>query len=173
MRQAAARGRGLTVGLIVRVGGALTLAVGLVACRTALTTSAPHPDRPEIGLAALAAIRVRSGCPIRLHITFGDAEANIARALASWTYDASATLAGRPARVAQDGFAAVALDRASLMGRRRGEAEIVLTPLQPGQYRYSVQVEDAEGHRSNVVETSFTVLPQPAGAPVSCSEPVQ
>jgi cell division protein FtsA len=43
-------------------------------------------------------------------------------------------------------------------------AEIVLTPLQPGQYRYSVQVEDAGGHRSNVLEQSFTVLGQPAAS---------
>jgi hypothetical protein len=45
-------------------------------------------------------------------------------------------------------------------------------PLQPGQYRYSVQVEDAGGHRSNVLELAFTVLAQPTGAPLSCSEPV-
>jgi hypothetical protein len=142
-------------------------------CGTALTTSAPHPDRPEIALAAVAESRVRSGCPIRLRIAFGDAEANVARALASWTYEGSANLGGRPWRVSQDGFAAVALDRSSLTGRQRGEAEIALTPLQPGQYHYSVQVEDAAGHRSNVVKTSFTVLAQPAGAPLSCSEPVE
>lgn len=70
----------------------------------------------------------------------------------------------------QDGFAAVALDRSALTGRHCGEAEMVLTPLQPGLYGYSVQVEDAAGHRSNIVEASFTVVAQPAGAPLPCSE---
>jgi hypothetical protein len=74
--------------------------------------------------------------------------------------------------IVQDCFAAVALDPSSLAGRRQGEAEIVLTPLQPGQYRYSVQVEDAAGHRSNVLDQAFTVLPQPAGKPVPCSDAV-
>jgi hypothetical protein len=76
-------------------------------------------------------------------------------------------------QVVQEGFAAVPLDPSSLTGRRQGEAEIVLTPLQPGNYRYSVQVEDGAGHRSNVLEQSFTVVAQPAGNPVPCSDPVQ
>jgi hypothetical protein len=95
------------------------------------------------------------------------------RALASWAYEGSAGVGSRQLRIVQDGFAAVALDRSSLTGRREGEAEIVLTPLQPGQYRYSVQVEDAAGHRSNILEASFTLLAQPAGAPAPCSEPVR
>ena len=165
-------GRGLEVikGLIVPVGGALALAVSLGSCGTALTRSAPHPDRPEIASVGQEANRVRSGCPMRIRFAFRDAEANVARALASWAYEGSAGLGGQQMRVAQNGFAAVALDPSSLTGRGHGEAEIVLTPLQPGQYRYSVQVEDAAGHRSNVLETSFTVLAQPAGSPVPCSE---
>jgi hypothetical protein len=175
MRPAKRRGgSGLKVvkGLILPVGGALALAVGLGGCGTALTRSAPHPDRPEIAFVSQEANPVRSGCPIKLRFAFRDAEANVARALASWAYVGSAGLGGQPIRVVQDGFAAVALD-SSLTGRRLGEAGIVLTPLQPGQYRYSVQVEDAAGHRSNVLEASFTVLAQPAGAPVPCSEPVR
>jgi hypothetical protein len=160
-------------GRVVRVGGALALAVILGGCGTALTQSAPHPDRPEITSGRLESDRVRSGCPIRLRLAFRDVEANIARALASWSYEASAGVGNRAMRIVQDGLAAVALDPSSLTGRRQGEAEIVLTPLQPGQYRYSVQVEDAAGHRSNVLEQSFTVVAQPIGAPLSCSEPVR
>jgi hypothetical protein len=167
------RGLGAIKGSIVPVGTALALAISLAGCGTALTTSAPHSDRPEIATVGQEANRVRSGCPIRIRFTFRDAEANVARALASWTYQGSAGLGGQQMRVVQNGFAAVALDPSALTGRPHGEAEIVLTPLQPGQYRYSVQVEDAAGHRSNVLETSFTVLAQPAGAPVSCSQPVR
>ncbi len=163
----------VVIGLIVAVGGALALSVGLGGCGTALTRSAPHPDRPEIAFVSQEANRVRSGCPIKLRFAFRDAEANVARALASWGYEGWAGVGSRQMRVVQDGFAAVALDRPSLTGRREGKAEIVLTPLQPGQYRYSVQVEDAAGHRSNVLEASFTVLAQPAGSPVACSEPVR
>jgi hypothetical protein len=155
-----------------RVGGTLALAVTLGGCGTALTQSAPHPDRPEIVSGRLETDRVRSGCPIRLRLAYRDVEGNIARALASWAYEGLSEGGGaRPVRVMQGGFAAVPLDPSSLKGTRQGEIEIVLTPLQPGQYRYSVQIEDAAGHRSNVLEQSFTVLAQPAGAPVSCSEP--
>ena len=157
----------------IRVGAALALAVGLGGCGTALIQSAPHPDRPEIVSGRLEADQVRSGCPIRLRFSFRDAEAAVVRALASWTYEGSAGVGNKAMRIVQDGFAAVPLDPSSLTGRRQGEAEIVLTPLQPGQYHYSVQVEDAGGHRSNVLEQSFTVLAQPAGQPISCSEPVR
>jgi uncharacterized protein YceK len=142
-------------------------------CGTVLTQSAPHPGRPEIASGRLETDRVRSGCPIRLRLTIRDVEGNVVRALASWSYDGLAASTTRSMRITQDGFAAVDLDPSSLAGKRQGEAEIVLTPLQPGHYRYSVQVEDAAGHRSNVLEQSFTVMAQPAGKPVSCSDPVQ
>ncbi len=148
------------------------MAVNLAGCETALTPSAPSPDRPEIASARLATDRVRSGCPVRLRLSFRDAGGNVARALASWAYEGWSEVGSKPMRVVQDGFAAVPLDPSWLTGRRHGDAEIILTPLQPGQYSYSVQVEDAAGNRSNVLEQSFTVLPQPAGAPVACSEPV-
>jgi hypothetical protein len=164
---------GVIMSLGTRVGLALALAMGLSGCRTPLTQSAPHPDRPEIASGRLETDHVRSGCPIKLRLIVRDAEGNVARALASWTYDGSATVGSRAVRIAQDGFAAVPLDPSSLTGRQQGEAEIVLTPLQPGSYRYSVQVEDAAGHRSNVLEQSFTVLPQPVGQPVPCNEPVR
>ena len=97
---------------------------------------------------------------MRLRFAFRDAEgqrgarARLLGLRGTWI---GRELAADSARVVQDGFAAVALDPSSWRGRAQGEAEIVLTPLQPGQYRYSVQVEDAAGHRSNVLEASFTV----------------
>jgi hypothetical protein len=158
---------------IVFLGTAAALAIGLGGCGTSLTQSATHPDRPEIASGRLVANRVRSGCPVRLRLTIRDAEANVARALASWSYEGATGLGGKPVRVVQDGFAAVPLDPGSLAGRPQGEVEIVLTPLQPGHYVYAVQVEDAAGHRSNVLEQSFTVLAQPVGKPVSCADPVE
>jgi hypothetical protein len=157
---------------IVCLGVTAALAMGLSGCGTTLTQSASHPDRPEIASGRLESDRVRSGCPIKLRLVFRDVEANVARALASWSYDGTAGVGNKSVHILQDGFAAVALDPSSLTGRRQGEAEIVLTPLQPGQYRYSVQVEDAGGHRSNVLDQAFTVLPQPAGKPVPCSDAV-
>ena len=156
---------------VIQLGAVLALAVSLIGCRTALTQSAPHPDRPEIASGRLETDRVRSGCPIRLRFSFRDVEAALVRALASWVYEGSVGVSNKAMRIVQDGFAAVPLDPSALTGRRQGEAEIVLTPLaaQPGQYRYSVQVEDAGGHRSNVLEQSFTVLPQPVGQPVPAS----
>lgn len=155
---------------VIQLGAVLALAVSLIGCRTALTQSAPHPDRPEIASGRLETDRVWSGCPIRLRFSFRDVEAALVRALASWVYEGSVGVANKAMRIVQDGFAAVPLDPSALTGRRQGEAEIVLTPLQPGQYRHSVQVEDTGGHRSNVLELAFTVLAQPTGAPVSCSE---
>jgi hypothetical protein len=149
---------------------ALCLALG--GCTTALSQSAPHPDRPEIASARAEVDRVRSGCPIRLWVSFRDAEANVVRALASWSYEGSAGVGGKPIRISQDGFAAVPLDPAVLRGRQRGETAVVLTPLQPGHYEYSIQVEDGAGHRSNVLTQSFTVLAQPVGQPVPCDVPV-
>ena len=150
--------------------------MGLGGCGTALTTSPPHPDRPEIASVSQETNRVRSGCPMKLRFAFRDAEGNVARAIASWAYEGgSAGIGSRPARIVQDGFAAVALDPSSLRGRGQGEAEIVLTPLQPGQYRYSVQVEDAAGHRSNVLERPSRSWPnRPARrsrAPSPCGDP--
>jgi NAD(P)H-hydrate repair Nnr-like enzyme with NAD(P)H-hydrate dehydratase domain len=159
--------------VVVSALAALALGAGLVACETPLRTSATHPDRPDVASLGVESDRVRSGCPVKRRIAFQDAEANVARALASWAHQGSTSAGGRPLRVDQDGFAAGALDRSALTGRRRGEAEIVLTPLQPGVNHYSVQIEDAEGHRRNVIKTSFTVVAQPAGAPLPCSEPVQ
>jgi hypothetical protein len=63
-------GRGLDTikRLIVPVSGALALGVGLGGCGTALTRSAPDPDRPEIASVGQETNRVRSGCPIRFSV---------------------------------------------------------------------------------------------------------
>jgi hypothetical protein len=153
---------------------ALALAASLSGCQTALQQTSPHPDRPEVVSGRLERDRVPSGCPVRLFLNVHDVGANVVRALASWSYEGTSEGAGaRPLRVVQDGFAAVPFDAATLAGQRDGEIAIVLTPLQPGQYRYAVQIEDAAGHRSNVMARSFSVLPQPAGAPMPCSEPAK
>jgi hypothetical protein len=158
---------------VVRTLASLAMAANLAGCETVLTATTPSPDRPEMVSARLETDRVRSGCPVRLRLSFRDAGRNVTRALASWTYEGQAEVGIKPLPVEQSGFAAVPLDPSVLTRRRQGDAEITLTPLQPGQYRYSVQVEDVAGNRSNVVEESFTVLPQPIGAPVSCQEPVR
>jgi hypothetical protein len=168
------RGRGHRLRANIAPAAALALAASLSGCGTGLQQTAPHPDRPEVVSGRLETDRVPSGCPVRLFLNVRDLGANVVRALASWSYEGTSEGAGaRPVRVLQDGFAAVPFDATALAGQRDGEIAIVLTPLQPGQYRYAVQLEDAAGHRSNVMAQSFSVLPQPAGAPVSCSEPLK
>ncbi len=94
---------------IMRVVGALALAGILGGCGTSLTQSALHPDRPEIASGRLESDRVRSGCPIRLRLVVRDAEANVARALASWSYDGTAGVGNKAMHIVQDGFALATL----------------------------------------------------------------
>ncbi|MGH7333544.1 MAG: hypothetical protein ACREKS_12545 [Candidatus Rokuibacteriota bacterium] len=153
---------------VVPKGACLLVVLALSGCAATLTEDPAHPERPDIGALRISTKRTMSGCPVSIRVSYADAQGDVARARAFWSYSGLSE-GPRPIMIIQDGFAAVVPARDGLGGSRAGDIEIVLTPLQPGQYRYTVQVEDAGGRRSNVLEDSFTVVSAPASGSVTCA----
>jgi hypothetical protein len=110
---------------------------------------------------------VASGCPVRITFTFEDAHADVVGIRAYWVYDGTAEQATRPIRIVKNGHAAVAVEPRTLAHKPRGQVATALTPLLPGHYKYTLQLEDALGQKSNVLEAWITVEPSVPGAPCS------
>lgn len=144
----------------VRVTG-LAMAFGFAACAPALKADPPGPDRPVIRELRIDPARVISGCPFRLTFQFEDRHADVIAAWARWAHD-------RGGRVHDSGLVPLPIERLMLNGKTAGETSAVLRVQHPGRYWYAVQIEDAAGRRSNVVEEMVVVDAQPSTGPRAC-----
>lgn len=144
----------------VRVIG-LAIAVGSAACAPALKADPPGPDRPVVLELRIDPARVISGCPFRLTFQFEDRHADVVAAWARWAHN-------RGNRVHDSGIVPLPVEGRMLNGKTAGEASALLRVQHPGQYWYAVQIEDAAGRRSNVVEHMVVVDAQPPARPRAC-----
>jgi hypothetical protein len=94
--------------------------------------------------------RVPAGCPARLTIRFEDPQADVVLAKAQWMQEQSN-------RIVRRRTVALPFKPEQLAGKQSGEATAEIRPDQPGTYSYSVQVEDTEGNKSNVLQTVIEV----------------
>ena len=137
----------------------------LVGCNPALVASPPGPGVPSITRLEAAPPRVWLGCPVQLRFAFEDPEGNAVRAVAHWTWQLF--------RLSRNGYQVLPIERRTFAGKTTGQAIAWVTPDHIGKYVYHVQLEDAAGRRSNVMETDVAIELGPAGtgAPPTC-EPI-
>ncbi len=150
---------------MTRATAILVLTLATAACTSGLRADPPRLGRPEIAELSVEPRRVASGCPVKITFTFQDVHADVVGIRAYWVYEGMVEHAARPIRVVKDGHAAVAVEPGTLTQRPEGRVTTALTPLLPGNYKYTVQVEDALGQKSNVLETWITVAASVPGAP--------
>jgi hypothetical protein len=117
--------------------------------------AAPLAERPITHPVHLTEMRFvpergRVGCAISLTIRFEDPAADVVVAKAHWRLEQSSTMVG-----SRNVTLPIKPDR--LAGRRSGEATAEIRPDRPGTYWYSVQLEDIEGNRSNVLQETISV----------------
>jgi hypothetical protein len=149
----------------VRSRSILVLVLATAACTSGLRADPPRPGRPEIAELRLEPRRVASGCPVRVSFTFEDAHADVVGVRAYWVYEGTVEQAARPIRIVRDGHAAVAVEPGTLTQKPRGRVTTALTLLLPGNYKYTVQLEDALGQKSNVLEAWIAVEASVPGVP--------
>ena len=142
---------------------AVSVAVTLTACAPALREDAPGPDRPRLVALEIKPKRVLSGCPFRIILEFEDPHRDVVHARAHWAHEMGS-------RRHDEGLINLPIAQPALAGKLIGRAEAVLTVYHPGRYWYSVQVEDAAGRKSNVLDEWVFVDPQPASGPLTCAE---
>ena len=122
----------------------LALAALLAGCAPGLTPSPPGPGVPVISQFEVTPGRTRLGCPVRIHFLFDDNEGNVVRAVAHWR--------SQTRGVRNGGFVVLPIERRLLVGKVTGEATVWWTPPHSGPFWLHVQVEDAAGRTSNVLD---------------------
>jgi hypothetical protein len=94
--------------------------------------------------------RVPAGCPTTLTLRFDDPQGDVVFAKAHWKHEQSNSIV-RSRRVT------LPFKPEELVGKTSGETSVEIRPDQPGTYSYYVQLEDAEGNRSNVLHEAIEV----------------
>lgn len=102
---------------------------------------------------------------MRITFTFEDVHADVVGIRAYWVYEGVVEQASRSIRIVKDGHAAVAVEPGTLAERPQGRVTTAVSPLLPGTYKYMVQLEDALGQKSNVLEAWITVEASVPGVP--------
>lgn len=126
----------------------LAVLLGVTGCVTALQADPPGPEVPRIAQLSMTPTHVAYGCPVTLHFRFEDPHGDLARAQASWRVS-------RLTRSVDSRVLTLPIDAAQFAGKTSGEMRVQLIPEQYGStVWYEVQVEDAAGRKSNVLETS-------------------
>lgn len=122
----------------------LAVTVGLSGCASSpLIADGPGLNVPEISRLDIAPTRVTAGCPVTLRFHADNVDASSARAVIVWELDRYRVL-GSASEVKR-------LERASSSEPMSGDVAVIVTPPIWGRYRYSLQVQDTGGQRSNVL----------------------
>jgi hypothetical protein len=132
-----------------RAAAGLALAILLAACAGPFQAASSSPHAPRVSELTVAPGRVPAGCPVTLTIRFTDAEGDVARVAAYLSriqYN----------RTVENRYVTLLIEPSRLAGRA-GEISAVLHPEAHGSHWYTVQLEDAAGHRSNPKQTTFSV----------------
>ena len=124
-------------------GFIVAVTIGLAGCTPLLIADPPGPNVPEISRLEIAPVRVTARCPVTLRFHVENVDASSARAVVVWELDRY--------RVEGSASEVKPLDRAPAFEPLRGDVAVTVTPPIWGRYRYSLQVRDAAGQRSNVL----------------------
>lgn len=137
-------------------------AVVLSACTApVLTASAPGPGVPKITALDITPARIDSGCSVTLRIDFEDPGGDVVRAVTRWR--ARTTVQRYHERTEVLPIAA-----STLAGKTTGRTEVVIVPPHAGSWLYRVQLQDAQGRMSNIVETHVDVVMLPIWRRAQC-----
>jgi hypothetical protein len=129
----------------------LAVLLGAVGCVAPLPVDPPGPEVPRISQLSITPERVKYGCPVTMRFRFEDPHGDIVRAHAYWRVQRSSRGVGSRSLT-------LPIDAAMFAGKTSGEVRVQLSPE---QYRttvwYDVQVEDAAGRKSNVLDALILV----------------
>ena len=94
-----------------------------------------------------------------MRFEFEDAGGDVTRGRAHWILRAQriTRAPNQEPPTVTSGTVQITLMPATIAGKVRGEAHARLSVEQPGRYILHLQVEDAAGHKSNVLETGVVV----------------
>jgi len=123
-------------------------------CAPLLREDQERPDRPRLIDFRLDAAAISSGCPVHATLQFKDPDADAVQAVMGWVHK-------RGTRTVDRGVIPLSIDSTELRGKASGEAHARLMFLQGGTYWLTVQVVDARGGHSNVLERRLNVFAQP------------
>jgi hypothetical protein len=155
----------LGVARVRRCGGLLAMALLAGACaRPAVVVTAPGPGVPAISALTVTPAHIESGCPLRFRIQFEDSGRDVVRAVARWR-------AKTGYQRFHEGTDVLPFAPEQLQGKPGGRVEVVVIPPHAGSYVYRVQLEDAQGQTSNVVEARVHVEIRPFWRPPACETP--
>ena len=146
-----------------RMAAVIVAVLTVAACAPALREDPPGPDRPRLVTLEIKPRRVLSGCPFRIILEFEDPHRDVVYARAHWAHETGS-------RRHDEGLINLPIAQPALAGKLTGRAEAVLTVYHPGRSWSSVQVEDAAGRKSNVLDEWVLVDAQPASGPLPCAE---
>ena len=122
----------------------VAVTIGLSGCASSpLIADRAGPNVPETSRLEIAPTRATAGCPVTLRVHVDNVDASSARAVVVWELDRYRVL-GSASEVKP-------LERASTSEPISGDVTVTVTPPIWGRYRYSLQVQDAAGQRSNVL----------------------
>lgn len=129
---------------------AVGLVISLAGCAAPLQAGLLAPGSPIISNLEFSPERVTAGCSVMIRFRFQDPEGDIVMARAYWSLDQ------HNKRVASTRLT-LPIELSVFAGKITGEAAARLTPDRYGTYWYYVQVEDAAGHKSNVLREPILV----------------
>ena len=131
--------------------GIMTALIVVGACASPpVIVTPPGPGVPVISALKIAPARTEPGCPVVLSIQFEDAGADVVQAVARWR-------ARTGYQRHHDGTDVLPIASGQFREKFAGRANVVIVPPHQGSYVYRVQLEDAQGHRSNVAEARVFV----------------
>ena len=122
----------------------------LASCAAPFRADPPAPGVPRISQLEIVPERVKAGCPARVRFHFEDSDGDIVRANAHWSLQQSH-------KTVASGYRELPIEPPGFTGKTSGEARARLTLERYGTYWYHVQVEDAAGHKSNVLRDAILV----------------
>lgn len=128
----------------------LTVLWGMTGCLASFPTDPPGPGVPRISQLSLTPEHVQYGCPVTMRFRFEDLHGDIVHAHAYWRVKHSS-----PGTISH--YLLLPIDAAVFAGQTSGEASVQLNPTQYGTTWYSIQVEDAAGRKSNVLDVPILV----------------
>jgi hypothetical protein len=129
----------------------LVVLVGLAACAAPLAPGPPSPDAPRISSLEFSPERITLGCPVRISFHFEDPQGDVVRARARWRLEQSNTFVA-------SGDLTLSVESGSVAGDTDGEkVSAPLTLDHHGTYWIYVQLEDAQGRKSNVLRDALLV----------------
>jgi hypothetical protein len=129
----------------------LAVLLGATGCVAPLTADPPGPEVPRISQLSIAPERVTYGCPVTMRFRFEDPHGDIVRAHVYWRVQ-------RHTRGVGSRLLTLPIDAAMVAGTSGGEVRVQLSPEQYGTtVWYDVQVEDAAGRKSNVLDAPLLI----------------